>query len=341
MTVTTVLNMNVPAKIGPALSATSDMPVIAKEPTAAETKPSETVETKPAETVAAEVKLEGETAETNAASKTATEAKPKQPISERFSEITAQRKASDERANRAQEALNTAIATIERLTGKSETAEEIKKADAQDPRPARPKRDTFDSPDAYDEAVGKHEDALVEWSTRHATRTALAEAEKTRLEDKAKTDKEATDRRNAEETERVTTEFNERLTKFREEAPDFDEVAMQDDLKITEPMAQTIARLENGPEMAYHLGKHPKEAARIAALSHPMQLIEMGKLSATLAAPKQPEVSRAPKPIKPLGSKASAGPKLISEMNMDEYAAQRNAKIAAERAERRGGPAKH
>src|SRR5260221_12946246 len=97
-------------------------------------------------------------------------------------------------------------------------------------------------------------------------------------------------------------------------------------------MAQSIARLDNGPAIAYHLGKNPKEAARIAALPNPMQLIEMGKLSATLAAPKSPEVSRTPKPIKPLGSKASAGPKLISEMSMDEYAAQRNAKIREEAA---------
>src|SRR6266851_6108844 len=135
VTDTTVLNMDIPGpRPGPALSATSDMPTIAKEAPAAETaEPAATA--KPAGNEAVETTAEAvgtateavETTEKTTTAETAatetTEVKPKKPISERFSEITAQRKAAEDRANRAQDALNDAIATIKQLSGKDSEAE--------------------------------------------------------------------------------------------------------------------------------------------------------------------------------------------------------------------------
>lgn len=84
------------------------------------------------------------------------------------------------------------------------------------------------------------------------------------------------------------------------EHEDFEEVV--GDIKPTTPWATAIMKAENGAEVAYHLGKNIKEAQRIASLEPIDQILEIGKLAATLAAkPAEPKTpSKAPAPITPL-----------------------------------------
>jgi hypothetical protein len=100
--------------------------------------------------------------------------------------------------------------------------------------------------------------------------------------------------------------YAEREEKAREKYPDFQDVVFADNLQITQAMYDTIVAAENGPDVVYHLGKNPDEAARIAKLPPLAQARELGRIEASLAA-KEPEgkkVSSAPAPITPVGGRA-------------------------------------
>ena len=106
------------------------------------------------------------------------------------------------------------------------------------------------------------------------------------------------------EVETLTSGWEEKASRADGKYDDFDEVV--GDLKPTSPFAVAIMEAENGEDIAYHLGKNPKEAARIAALPPRAQFREIGKLEAKLLAepPKPKTPSKAPAPIAPLGGKS-------------------------------------
>jgi hypothetical protein len=62
---------------------------------------------------------------------------------------------------------------------------------------------------------------------------------------------------------------------------------------------------ENGAEILYHLGKHPKELERIAGLPPASAAAAIGKLAVSLSPPAsengKPKLSGAPKPPPPSG----------------------------------------
>jgi hypothetical protein len=67
--------------------------------------------------------------------------------------------------------------------------------------------------------------------------------------------------------------------------PDFNEVIGNPDLPITETMINTMLALDAGPDVAYHLGKNPAEAFRIAQLPPTSQAREIGQLAKKVTAP--------------------------------------------------------
>lgn len=281
---------------GPALSATSDMPAPAPTP---EPTPI------PEPVVKPEAKAEGETPKPPEPPATEPPQEPpkKSGIQERFGEMAAQRRAAEARADKLADELQTAIGAIKDLTGKVST--EAKPA-AED---QRPKRESFDNPEAYDSA-------LIEWSGRQASRVAKAEVEKERAE----AEKKATDERNRQANEELRKSWTDRVAKVKEKHADFDEVVAREDVVLSPAMTDAMLRADNGAEIGYYFGQHPEEAQRIAAIQNPvMQVYEMGRLSASLA--EKPNVSHTPPPITPLGSRNASGPKSPDEMTMEEYAA--------------------
>lgn len=282
-------------KQGPALSATSDMPAPA-EPTT-EAKPADAAP--PAEpTPDVKDKPADATGEPEKDDKTPPWMK---------AEITKERnrrREAEQRANDSATQLAQALKTLEQVTGRNaETAG--RKMEDGDPRP---NREQFDNPGAYDEA-------LIEWSSRRASATALADAESKRVQE------------NIQQQQQVIRKtWEERRGKALADMPDYTEVAEREDLQISMPMAHAIVTAPNGPQIAYHLGKHPEEAARIASLPPAQAVFEMGLLAASLQT-KKPEVSSAPEPIKPLGSRADATSKGPNEESMEEYAARRSKEI--------------
>jgi len=131
----------------------------------------------------------------------------------------------------------------------------------------------------------------------------------------------------------IASAYQEREEDARGKYDDFDQVAYNPQLRITNVMAQTIQSSEIGPELAYHLGTNPKEADRISRLAPLVQAREIGKLEAKLAsAPVVKKTSNAPAPFVPVTARGVAAPaydttdpRSIKSMTTSEW-------IAADRA---------
>lgn len=309
----------------PALSATTDMPVV----------------TPPADDAAAKAAADKTAADKAAADKAAADAKAaaektgdqtdkgdgktKDGIKERFSDMAAKRRAAEERAATEESARKAAEAKADKLAAELEGINKrLDRMAPPDPADVRPDRKDFDDPAKYDEA-------LIGWSARTAEKKAKAEAEaefanKTEAEKRA-----AAEAAQKAEAERVAKDWNERSAKFAEETPDFHEAISNDAVKITGYMAQAMTYSEMGPKIAYHLAKNPAEAERISALNPMQQVAAIGRLEAQLNVP--PKTTRTPDPISPITSNRSsaATTKSADEMSMDEYAARRHSEMAEAR----------
>jgi len=103
--------------------------------------------------------------------------------------------------------------------------------------------------------------------------------------------------------------YQEREEAARDKYTDFEQVAYNPKLTITNVMAETIQSSDIGPELAYYLGSNPKDAHRIASLPPLSQAKEIGKIEAKLAAdPPMKKTTSAPAPITPVTARSSGGP---------------------------------
>jgi|TARA_R110000824_G_scaffold112149_4_gene261187 hypothetical protein len=135
----------------------------------------------------------------------------------------------------------------------------------------------------------------------------------------------------------VATHYG-RIDAYRDGGPsDFDAVIQSGkDLPLTAPMRDTVLSSESGPALMYYLSKNPEECDRIANM-HPMvQIKELGKLEAriegvTQAGPSSsPEpVTRAPRPIKPVGGGATIPTVKLDDLPYQEFKAAREKQLAA------------
>jgi hypothetical protein len=109
----------------------------------------------------------------------------------------------------------------------------------------------------------------------------------------------------------ILESYQEREEAARDKYDDFEQVAYNPKLPITNVMAETIQSSDIGPELAYYLGSNPKDAERIARMTPLGQAKEIGKIEAKLAA--EPPVKRttsAPTPISPVTARATGSPAL-------------------------------
>jgi hypothetical protein len=95
----------------------------------------------------------------------------------------------------------------------------------------------------------------------------------------------------------------------RDKYDDFEQVAYNPQLSVTEVMAQTIQASDMGPDIIYYLGQNPKEADRIAKLPPILQAKELGRVEARLADnPPVKVTSKAPAPISPVTARSTGSP---------------------------------
>ena len=105
----------------------------------------------------------------------------------------------------------------------------------------------------------------------------------------------------AKQQQELLGSYHEKEEDARGRYEDFEQVAYNPKLPITNVMAQTIQAADNGPDIAYYLGTNPKEADRIARLTPILHAKEIGRLEAKVASePATKRTSSAPAPISPV-----------------------------------------
>ena len=108
----------------------------------------------------------------------------------------------------------------------------------------------------------------------------------------------------------IAEAYYEREEAARDKYDDFDQVAYNENLPVTEVMAQGISASDVGPDILYWLGSNPNEAARIARLAPVLQAKEIGKIEANLSSnPPVRKTSTAPAPIEPVTARSKGAPR--------------------------------
>jgi hypothetical protein len=122
-------------------------------------------------------------------------------------------------------------------------------------------------------------------------------------------DKLVQQREAAKQQSQVLESYQEREEMARDKYDDFEQVAYNPNLPITNVMAETIQHSDIGPDLAYYLGSNPKDADRISRLSPYMQAKEIGKIEAKLADnPPVKKTTSAPAPISPVKARSTGAP---------------------------------
>jgi hypothetical protein len=125
--------------------------------------------------------------------------------------------------------------------------------------------------------------------------------------------------------------YQDREEEARNKYDDFEQVAYNPKLPVTETMAQTIQASEIGPDVIYWLGSNPKEAERIARLNPLLQAREIGRIEAKIASnPPAKKTSTAPAPIAPVTARTASGtpaydttdPRSVKSMSTSEWIEQ-------------------
>lgn len=305
----------------PALSATSDMPVI-------ETKPDAVAEKPPAEAVPlATEEVAGEAEQSGEPATPATET-PGQPaettvaprgVGKKIAELTRQREDERKRADSEHEEKLRLLAILE--------AQKAPEPEA----PVKPVKADYPDDASWDEA-------LMLYAEQKASHTAKAEVAARLEEESERTRVSAV----AEGQKLALEQYNTRKEKTMEKYADFDEVANSPDVKVSMPVAHAIIHSEAGPEIQYYLGRNPDEAQRLSDMTvrqfNPQtrlmdtvpdvarQLLELGLIVGKIQSPPpKPAISNVPKPLKTLKAGDTQVSKDPENMSMDEYAKWRKA----------------
>lgn len=166
-------------------------------------------------------------------------------------------------------------------------------------------------------------EALTDWKAEQKVSEKLDNWEKNQRESRVR-----------QAMQQVAQQHQEREEQARDRYEDYDDVAYNPALPITDAMAHAIQHSDVGPDLAYYLGTHPKEAERIARLPPLLQAKELGKMEAKLpsmATTPPAQTTNAPAPIRPVNTKTGSqpvydttDPRSVKTMSTSEW-------IAAER----------
>lgn len=154
-------------------------------------------------------------------------------------------------------------------------------------------------------------EAVAEWKADQKLATIRAESE--------------AQQRQREAQERAS-KVQQKLSGAASKYEDFEEVALDPSVPITQHMAEAIADSDMGGDVAYYLGTHRDEAHRIASLSPVQQVRELTKLETKLSAT-QVAKTNAPKPISPVNTNKQPSNGLSDDLPIDEWLKRRNAQV--------------
>jgi len=180
-----------------------------------------------------------------------------------------------------------------------EQAQRLAEQQARTPAAPPPAPDDFDSAQQYAEALAEQK-----------ARELLAKREA------------------AAQQAAILESYKDREEEARDRYEDFEQVAYNPNLPVTDVMAQAIQASDIGPEVIYYLGSNPKEAGRISKLPPVLQAKEIGKIEVNLTTnPPVKKTSTAPAPLAPVTATRSnsgprydtADPRSIKSMSTSEW----------------------
>jgi hypothetical protein len=170
-----------------------------------------------------------------------------------------------------------------------------------------PKVDDFDDYSDYAKALVAHEvkKARSEW------------------------DKQAVERDRNLEYQRKDSELYGKIQRGFEKYEDFREVALDESVPITPLIKEILFDCESPEDVAYYLGKNITDAIKISHMTPLAAAREIAKIELAIKEQKPPEkqITKAPPPIKTLGSKAKVQ-KDPTQMTQKEYEAWRKSQGA-------------
>jgi hypothetical protein len=218
------------------------------------------------------------------------EKKQNPKLEKRFSELTKQREAARQEAEREREARQALEARLKDLESKANPP----KAEDPDPKP---------DPAQFNDAI-EYAEALAEWTTDRKMRER---------------DQAEMQRKVQEEQSRLRQKFQERLETAKQEMPDYEDMIASSDVAVSQPVTDAIIESDVGPQILYYLAENPDFARGLAEKSITSQLRAIGRLEAKFEKTEAPKAtakepvakkSNAPAPINPL--RAGGNPADIS-----------------------------
>lgn len=187
---------------------------------------------------------------------------------------------------------------------------------AETPKPAEEKAPVRGDFDSYEEFM----EAKAAFVGKKAAR-----------EDRAQSEAEA---RQAAESQAKAKSIETFQSRTREKYPDLEErIESISHIVMPPGMGEAIAESEFGPDIVDFFAKNPKECERIASLTPPGAIREIGKLEARLEKPAEPAkpvpvkpASKAPEPIKPGGGGSPADTNPKDTDSIDDWMRKENAR---------------
>lgn len=193
-------------------------------------------------------------------------------------------------------------------------------------KPERPKLDAFETYAMYEMALDKYFEDLTDWKAdqKFSARDQKAEEQ--------------------QRTKNMQERWEPRLREGRETWPDYDLVALNEELRphLPRSVGDFLNESEFGSQILYVLGTDLANAERIAKLSGPAQFRELhaieqefSKEKASQGAKTEPRVSRTPPPARVLRGGSQAPDPEAAAIESGNFTAYKQAADARERASRR------
>jgi len=153
---------------------------------------------------------------------------------------------------------------------------------------------------------------------------------------KKSTETNATEARDAANASKHVL-FRERILALADRYPDIEARIFDNANPVSPVMAEVLQDSERGPEIAYFLATHREEAQRIKSMSPPLAAYALGRIEATLDAPKPRTQSHAPPPPNILKGARATAQKDPDKMETDEWLVWRNAQLGLVPGRRKSG----
>jgi hypothetical protein len=212
-------------------------------------------------------------------------------------ELAEQRERSDKRARGVQRRMDELTADKYAERQRAERAERMLEQYWQQRQPGT-QQQTAEEQEPQREQFSDYEDFVAAKAEFRATKRAEAILAK-RFEGVAQASREMPVQAEASQ---LRQRFVAKQQEFAKTTPDYFDVVNTEDVRVPEATAALLHTMDDAPQVIYHLAKNPETAARLWNEPPVRQAILLGQLSATLKG--TPQVSKAPEPGKPTGARS-------------------------------------